>query len=94
MTLIEFLEARITEDEAMAERAIRATFNGIESNDEDAWAHCANPEQRLAECKVKRKIVEWCASPSWSAGLHADYILRLLVLPYVDHPDCLHEWWQ
>lgn len=58
----------------------------------------------LAECEVKRRIVELCAplvTPdrlAWAAtdrdpSPHlADDALRLLALPYAEHPDYREEW--
>ena len=50
-----------------------------------------DPARVLAECEAKRAILDLSEH-----GCGDDYlrIQRALVLPYVDHPDCLHEWWQ
>jgi hypothetical protein len=48
----------------------------------------------LAECEAKRQIVEECAEKkdwyenSWGYRV----ILRLLAVPYADHPDYQQEW--
>jgi hypothetical protein len=48
-------------------------------------ARFAVPARVLAECEAKRRIVELISSPGPQA-------LRLLALPYADHPDYLPEW--
>jgi len=56
----------------------------------------------FAECKAKRRIVEWAAPvltnwPGAAAGArHVSDdgldVLRILALPYADHPDYDEEW--
>ncbi len=53
-----------------------------------------NPARVLAECDAKRHIIELQRSDlrddpqDWEA----DEVLRLLALPYADHPDYRMEW--
>ena len=98
MTLTEFLLARIGEDEgeASAHAVLRVDptdgmprYQGI-------------PARVLAECDAKRRIVmdyrkcdqEAAEFPSgyWAEALQD--ALRLLALPYADHPDYLAAWRQ
>jgi len=53
----------------------------------DECEHIArfDPARVLAECEAKRRIVGLISSPGPQA-------LRLLALPYADHPDYLPEW--
>jgi len=58
-----------------------------------------DPARVLAECEVKRRIVDLAreARETQRAGYGAaDYymrdVLRLLALPYADHPDYRQEW--
>jgi hypothetical protein len=102
MTLVEFLTARLDEDEAMAQRA---------SDHPDAWGVMANdnygyllvqPARVLADVKAKRAIVELRAALSqmdraddrWEAGhiQSADFAVRHLATAYADHPDYREEW--
>jgi hypothetical protein len=133
MTLVEFLLARIAEDEASARAALpgpweweRPTgkWNGPEGyirSKPDGFLVVSNigaeynhqldidateaehivrwdPARVLAECEAKRRIVEGFAyvthyeSDDDSAVLNAAHYLRLLALPYADHPDYREEW--
>lgn len=78
-----------------------ATYPGAEGYDEDAARaeHIArhDPARVLAEVDAKRQIVDGVAG----ADPHGAYItgtftawdaLRLLALPYADHPDYREEW--
>lgn len=57
--LVEFLQARISEDEADA-LAIQNCewFNGVESDAETQVLRLADPDRVLAECEAKRRIIE------------------------------------
>lgn len=102
MTLTEFLTARIANDE----RGYRATYGGhYRSEDLLAFDLLAF---HLAECEAKRRILDDLAahleadyeameSPIASAGWHAktrtlNGVVRLLALPYADHPDYDEAW--
>ena len=82
MTLTEFLLARIAEDEAAGgcggpDRACDRLS--------DRW---------LAECEAKRRILEQCVRQAEYVDTPADAVttIRLLALPYADHPDFRPEW--
>lgn len=94
MTLVEFLLARIAEDEARVE--------GMSSGaDPDFfWG----PDRIRAECEAKRAIVQTAINAYEAAeergdpfegGFAAGYTdcLQALALPYADHPDYDREWW-
>lgn len=50
-----------------------------------------DPARVVAECEAKRQIVKhWLDIEGW--GNHDPYVLELLALPYVDHPDYREEW--
>ena len=120
MTLIEFLLARIAEDEAVAHDAMCdgngkwASWN--RSWDDMGWRDLAadgerltalptsidehvcrhDPARVLAECEVKRRIVER-HRPTGGIGCECSEVwpcanLLDLALIYADHPDYLPEW--
>jgi len=71
--------------------------------DEVAFTHPAyvphivrhDPTRVLAECEAKRRIVEHHTQSEWGHEHDPDspcHTLRLLALPYVDHPDWREEW--
>jgi hypothetical protein len=95
--LAEFLLARIAEDEQAAE-ATRASFG-----DEGCYeCSLGRPLRVLADCEAKRRILElhksgdaWCdhCSGWYGPDPAADCpTLRLLALPYADHPDFREGW--
>lgn len=102
MTLKDFLLARIEEDAAAASYA--ATRDGdLSEHDMAGWwiGHYQhyprhNPQRVLDDCEVKRRIVWTQPLEVLSANPQAwrlrDQILRLLALPYADHPDYRKEW--
>ncbi|MEV8029235.1 DUF6221 family protein [Cellulosimicrobium funkei] len=81
---------------------------GLYYEDEIAMTLTVSADRVLAECEAKRRIVEEAAahqaaeadaiaSPVASASWYArsatlGYILRLLALPYSDHPDYDETW--
>jgi hypothetical protein len=103
MTLAEFLLARITEDEDVAREAAAKRPTATGAAVKGVWLNSryhltADPGFRLAECEAKRQIV--AQSLAWdrdggsaSQGAKATRVaLRLLALPYADHPDYREEW--
>jgi len=103
--LADFLLARIAEDEMQAQavgndawlydgfgcRAMARPDTKLEYA--DRWM----PSRVLAECEAKRQIVERAAGlsemiePPTTLTLRDD-VLKLLALPYADHPDYRKEW--
>lgn len=87
--IIDFLMARIDEDETTARES-------IDHGDAEAYVspHHARwwPARVLAECDAKRAMVAELAR--LSSEEHADItrLAKLLVLPYADHPDYREEW--
>jgi hypothetical protein len=51
-----------------------------------------DPARVLAECEVKRRIVERVSDVAWATYSVRDVVLELLALPYADHPDYRSEW--
>lgn len=91
VTLTDFLLAQIAEDEA-------ATLTMVCECVDDPGPGC--PSRVLAECEAKRAIVELHAP---EPGQHPDFCghdlrqlpcstLRILALPYADHPDFDPAW--
>jgi hypothetical protein len=96
MSLIEFLLARISEDEELA----LAPFNH--------WTNCGTKRgekctctatlgkrnrRRIAECKGKRRIVDWCRHVEVDpAHRVAHGVLQLLALPSADRSDYDESW--
>lgn len=85
MTIVDFLEARIAEDEA------RARYPYLASHPDPLFS----PARALAECSAKREIIRW-----WTEGLigyvRVDDELTNPLLPlaavYKDHPGYNQEW--
>lgn len=101
-TLTGFLLARIAEDEDVAKLCAQMFPPPWELGTRWGIAHVVrhDPARVLAECDAKRRIVEWAAPvlTNWpTVGLR--YIsddgldlLKILALPYADHPDYREEW--
>jgi hypothetical protein len=101
MELTEFLLARIAEDERGARQA-QADPHGCHDvlaayfDDTDkTWRF--THARVLAECEAKRRIVamaqRFTAMPDDSGtDIVLDDVLRLLALPYADHPDYDEAW--
>jgi len=52
-----------------------------------------DPARVLAEVEAKRRIVDWCRHVEvFPANRVADGVLRLLALPYAEHPDFDPAW--
>jgi len=95
MNIIEFLEARIAEDEAD-----NRDYAKLEDDDRGGWA-IVYSQRVLAECATKRSIladrkrIDRSANPDdWSAGYSdGNYdALHALAAVYKDHPDYQQEW--
>lgn len=148
MTLIEFLLARIAEDEATGQAAMYDEADDLNQPHSLTCGYratelsvtpacmCGWPSRLLAECDAKRRIIEWHQNwpvlaerepefdPPMQGGIRAglveqatfrttkqiawlteqEYrtrfgdepptgpILKMLALPYADHPDYCKEW--
>jgi hypothetical protein len=101
MTLVEFLEARISEDEAVAQAAIEA--GGAPASTSRIFTSLLRPtgtvelppDRVLAECAAKRAIVAYLAPDlgrGYSSSDTAEEVFRILALPYVDHSDYDVTW--
>ena len=106
MTIIEFLEGRIAEDETWARAAAPwATGSRHEGQPVDWSIHFDrwSPARVLAECAAKRAIIELAdndlrvevqrgdASALGGALMHHD-TLRALAAVHKDHPEFQEEW--
>ena len=120
MTLVEFLNARLDEDEAVVKEAIAALERDPDALIDDGLGWYANnadssgdsivavgPRRAAAEVEAKRRIVALHAPVDGNWGevfceeceRYGDTnkpspcpTLRLLALPYADHPDCDPGW--
>lgn len=102
MTLIEFLRARLDEDEAAAREADTGGRWRPGNADGPLWVnanmrHMArhDPARVLAEVEAKRFLLEWGIAGIDRGGLSpvmGHNILAGLALPYADHPDYDPSW--
>jgi hypothetical protein len=81
--LADFLDARITEDEKAAR---------VGNLPEEVWGARGwyDPERVLAECRSKRKLIDYV-----SAGLDESdglAVLRLVALPWAGHTAYRQDW--
>ena len=107
MTIIEFLEARIAEDEALARQededyADTTLLPTYDSYHQYNW----NTARVLAECAAKRAIIEqhrvaqWFSVPEGCVTCREHAVpvqfpcstVRALASVYADHPDYQQEW--
>jgi hypothetical protein len=84
MTLIDFLLARIAEDEAVARDSLALYGPGS-----SLYVARHDPARVLAECAAKRRII--AAHEAADFALNDD-VIRLLALPYAEHPDFDEAW--
>lgn len=94
MTITEFLEARISQDEDHARKLAETDRRPVLS-----LANTINhPQRLLAECAAKRAIIG-LHSPTDPCDAHDEQLntvscdtLRTLAAIYADHPDYKTEW--
>lgn len=99
-SLTDFLLARIAEDEQRARDLAADAMVGApwKHYPEDAYNELQSMALTLAhrtkvDAQVKRRIVDVAKfAPEGSAGWGFRKILRLLALPYADHPDYDPDW--
>jgi Family of unknown function (DUF6221) len=97
--LAEFLLARVGEDETTA-RAVRGSGVHDARPMVKEWIGLANPQRMLVWSDARRRIVALHRSslPSAAGGCGGCGrptpcpTLRLMALPYADHPDYREEW--
>lgn len=94
--LADFLLARIAEDKAVAQAAGRH-WHGIHiesatsAQNEHVRRHA--PARVLADCEARQRIVEqFSLTRTMTGSAFVTPLLRLLALPYADHPDHRAEW--
>lgn len=104
--LIEFIRARLDEDERVARWAGGGIWHDVAAVRESWLAECNredathilrhDPARIRAEVDAKRRILELgtCAACEIESQPcdHRDDVLALLALPYADHPDYRPEW--
>ena len=100
MTLVEFLEARIAEDERKAEAGGYHNGGGVFAND-NYGCLLVQPSRVLAECAAKRAIISdhqqvdvpffWPVCVGCERQMPCA-TLRHLAAVYKDHPDYREEW--
>ncbi|MGN7251667.1 MULTISPECIES: DUF6221 family protein [unclassified Arthrobacter] len=87
--LIDFLEARIAEDEADARRGLEMEGS---AGPVVGWF---NPGRVLSECAAKRVIlgnVPLVTDVPSAIGTTSEYVLMSLAAVYKDHPDYQEGW--
>ncbi|PNH85116.1 DUF6221 family protein [Arthrobacter sp. AFG20] len=87
--LIDFLEARIAEDEADARRGLEMEGS---AGPVVGWF---NPGRVLSECAAKRVIlgnVPLVTDVASAIGTTSEYVLMSLAAVYKDHPDYQEGW--
>lgn len=95
--LVEFLRARLDEDEERArfvqrERGDRHEIESWRLSCHDEYdLLCIEPSRALAEVAAKRRIIDEGDDRYDGADEHWR-VLALLALPYADHPDYDEEW--
>lgn len=85
MTLVEFLNARVTEDEVNATMQAWHKPDCDSIMDEFGYTYpcqCGVPERMKAECEAKRAII----------AVGSDEVLQLLAGVYADHPEYQKDW--
>lgn len=90
MNLVEFLLARIAEDEAAADTT-HYQYCGVNDDMGPTKCDCGIPARLLAECDAKRRIIAIAAEVIDLADVMLD-VLKALALPYADHANYRVEW--
>src|SRR5690348_10508977 len=98
--LVEFLKARLDEDEQVAqatrrnEQRVPGTEHWFATHSEAIVSMA--PHRAVAEVEAKRRIMAWASDPKMNPELIPEaeryYILTALALPYADHPDHDEAW--
>lgn len=98
MTIVEFLLARIAEDEARARGRREAMLCVAEkwptlSEDVRNLIDVRGVDRALTECQAKRAIIEQVSDIEWTGSYAVrDVVLGHLAAVYADHPDYQPEW--
>lgn len=100
MDIVEFLEARIAEDEAAARLSSRHNDPGVTFTNDDFGHLLVGPERILRECEAKRAIIDdykrFRAEQrrmmnGWITKKESPIALALAAI-WSDHPDFDLEW--
>lgn len=105
MSLKDFLEARLLDDLLACYSAASNGNEGLTPTSSTTAPEAAHlerytPARALEDIEAKQKIVkhwpdpmgEWSAKEAEAARAVKEHTLRLLALPYSDHPDYQQEW--
>ncbi|MDP9118410.1 MAG: DUF6221 family protein [Actinomycetota bacterium] len=93
--LADFLLSRIAEDEAVARAVLEVSVHDDRPAVKE-WLGLANPRRMLVWSDARRRIVALHRSDGSCAGCGQPApcpTLRLMSLPFADHPD-FHEAWR
>ncbi|GAA3753781.1 hypothetical protein HDA32_004419 [Spinactinospora alkalitolerans] len=104
--LLDFLQARLAEDERAAQQQMVPIPGSRESDEPPSeWPRSPGraPDRRmLLDVDAKRRIIElYAEAAAEEHGLHPeadpcrevlDIVMHLLALPYADHPDYDRSW--
>lgn len=102
MQVIEFLEARIAEDEEAAKlgylnSVLQPLYEGGQLFQRTVEIPPAVKNRVMAECEAKRKIIAHYQRIDWDAGPSGDQayterFLFILAQTYMHHPDFSDDW--
>lgn len=97
MTIVEFLAARLDEDERDARAIANAKyFEGVESDAEEETMRLSDPDRVLADVEAKRRIVEMTPVVHGlndpTAEAHHMLVLAHLASVYAGHEDYFVGW--
>jgi len=92
--LVDFLLARIAEDEAVARKASVGSPQWHQTAGDRIAPHVArwDPARVLAECEAKRRVVERETRSQTPITYRRQFVLRDLASVYADHPDYDPAW--
>jgi hypothetical protein len=106
MTLVEFMRARLDDDERAAENVHHYACDSLvfRAPRHSVPCDCSTPGLIRAEVDVQRRIVEMYRSATedftrfdqthdeFTNEATLETVVRLLALPYANHPDYQQEW--
>lgn len=93
--LVEFLKARLDEDEQVAKATV---MDGISFwTAQDSWLGLAAPVVAHAQRHDPARVLAEVEAKRLQLALHKEcdascYVVRVLALPYASHPDYREEW--
>lgn len=90
MTIVEFIRARLADDEEIARGHVRMAMLDRDSPSTFVDATHDAAKRRIADCEVLRAVVELCDA-THDADL-ADSVLRAIAASWLAHPDYRLAW--